>query len=793
MADIGQAYVQIIPKAEGISKNVTSLLAPGMDKAGKAAGSKFGSMFGGAMSVGIGNLLSQGVNKAISGVTGLVDKVKGVGEAALSSYGQFEQLSGGVTKLFGEDAAKIVAENAQNAFQTAQMSANEYMENVTGFSATLVAGLGGDTAEAARVADIAVRDMADNANIFGSDMESITRAYQGFAKDNYTMLDNLKLGFGGSAGEMARLINESGVLGDSIEVTAETVKDVPFDKVIEAIHKTQEEMNITGTTAKEAAGTMQGATGSMSAAWQNLLTGMVDETADMGELTKNFIGTLITPDGKGGYLGTMIPRVAKVISGMATALKTTLPQLVNAILPVLKDNLPIIIDSIGQALEAIAQTIPLLFPVIIDALNQVILSLISFAPDLVMIGLQLISALLEGIASALPQINAMLPGIIQEITEVLVEFLPDIIYYGGQIILALIDGIIQMLPQLATSIPAIVGVIVEMLLKGLPALIQAGIELFTALVKALPIIIQEITDDIPQIVDSIVNAFVAAAPAITAAGVELFLALIENLPVIIKGINDAAEQLIMSFIEALSNNHADIAKAGVNAGNRLLEGISNIAKQIPVAIKNRWEEIKRQTRQSFQIISIIAGNIWEIIKKKITGKVDEIKESIRGKWESIKASASNAFQTVKNLIVNPIEQARSAIGRALQRIRGLFPLSIGRVFSNLQLPHFEVTAGVAPYGLGGKGTKPGFNVRWYAQGGIFDAPSLVGVGEAGREAIIPLSGANMRPFAEAIADEMGNGGTTYNIGDVTLEVGDLKDVVTLEQFVEMLRQIKGYA
>lgn len=204
----------------------------------------------------------------------------------ITEYADTEQLLGGVATIFKDDAQTVI-DNADRAFRTAGMSANDYMQTVTGFSSSLLQGLNGDTAAAASVADMAIRDMADNANKFGTNIGMIQNAYQGFAKDNYTMLDNLKLGYGGTQEEMARLVNDSGVLGDAIKVTAETVKDVPLDKIFEAIHVIQTEMDITGTTAKEASTTISGSFAAFGAVWQNVLSGLGNKEADMDELMDN--------------------------------------------------------------------------------------------------------------------------------------------------------------------------------------------------------------------------------------------------------------------------------------------------------------------------------------------------------------------------------------------------------------------------------------------------------------------------------------------------------------------------
>lgn len=198
-------------------------------------------------------------------------------KSSIGAYAEFEQLEGGVKKLFGDDAAKTVMENASKAFKTAGLSANEYMQTVTSFSASLISSLGGDTAAAAELSNTAIQDMSDNANTFGTDITMIQNAYQGFAKQNYTMLDNLKLGYGGTKEEMARLINDSGVMGKTFKATAKNIDDVSFAKIIEAIHVVQGNMEIAGTTANEASGTIEGSFNMWKASWQNLMTGMGDD------------------------------------------------------------------------------------------------------------------------------------------------------------------------------------------------------------------------------------------------------------------------------------------------------------------------------------------------------------------------------------------------------------------------------------------------------------------------------------------------------------------------------------
>ena len=268
----------------------------------------------------IANLASQAISKAIEGVKKLGTAIVDVGKQAVSSQAEYEQLVGGVETLF-KDSAKEVQHYADIAYKTAGMSANQYMETVTSFSASLLQGLNGDTAKAAKIADMAIIDMSDNANKMGTSMEMIQNAYQGFAKDNYTMLDNLKLGYGGTQEEAARLINDTKVMGEAFKATAKNVKDVPFDKFLEAIHKVQENMGITGTTAKEASDTISGSVASMKSAWQNLLTGIANSQLDRKQLVKNFTDSIKTA------AKNLIPTVKETIKGLVETAESLLNTL----------------------------------------------------------------------------------------------------------------------------------------------------------------------------------------------------------------------------------------------------------------------------------------------------------------------------------------------------------------------------------------------------------------------------------------------------------------------------------
>lgn len=343
-----------------------------------ASGQKLASGFGKVMAT-VAKVGVVAVSTAAAGITALT-------KSAISNYAEYEQLVGGVETLF-KDSSNKVMRYAMNAYKTAGLSANQYMETVTSFSASLLQGLGGDTEKAAQIADQAIVDMADNANKMGTSIELIQNAYQGFAKQNYTMLDNLKLGYGGTASEMARLINDSGVLGDTIEVTANTVNSVSFDKIIEAIHVVQTRMGITGTTAKEAATTIQGSISQMKASWKNLVTGMADSKQDFNQLMNDFVDSFVNA------ADNIVPRILETLPRVIQGLSKLVRSMVPYVGPILQELLPAILDGATMLLEEVVDNLPGIFEalfgpigkefgqVISDALRTIVPAITGFAQD----------------------------------------------------------------------------------------------------------------------------------------------------------------------------------------------------------------------------------------------------------------------------------------------------------------------------------------------------------------------------------------------------------------------------
>lgn len=434
---VARAYVQIVPSAEGIKGSITSALGGEASSAGKSIGSQLvGTIIGAISAAGIGAALGK----------------------ALTEGGALEQSIGGVKTLF-RDSFQEVIEAANNAYKTAGLSANDYMEQVTSFSATLLQGLGNDTQAAAKYADQAVVQMADNANKMGTSMESIQYAYQGFAKQNYTMLDNLKLGYGGTQAEMARLINDSGVLGDSIEVTAETVKDVPFSSIIDAIGVIQERLGIAGTAAEEAATTLTGSFASVKAALSNVL-GNLTLGFDLGPSLNALATTLTT-----FLTANLLPAIYNILSALPGALVTFITALGPQLAAGLSTVVPQMMTTGAQMLQSLSaglvQGIPNFLAQALPMILQFTTSLRANFSNIVDAGLDLLLNLAQGIANGLPSLIEYVPQIVSNIAGLINDNAPKILQAGIQIIVTLVQGLINAIPTIIANIPQIIGAIVD--------------------------------------------------------------------------------------------------------------------------------------------------------------------------------------------------------------------------------------------------------------------------------------------------------------------------------------------
>ena len=380
------------------------------------------------------------VVKKVGQVTAAIGTaMAGVVGAGVKSYAELEQNLGGVETLFGKSADKVI-KNAQRAYKTAGVSANEYMSGVTSFSASLLQSLAGDTNKAADIADMAFQDMSDNANKFGTDMSSIQSAYQGFAKQNYTMLDNLKLGYGGTKTEMERLLKD-----------AQKISGVKYDiknlsDVYSAIHVIQEELGVTGTTAIEAEKTISGSMNSMKAAFDNFLNGSGSPEA-LAEAMTSFLTNIANA------IQTLAP---SILNGIVTLIQTLLPQITTLLISLIPQLLDAITNMINQLFDMVSQNTEAVRKTVKSLITSFVTFLTNNLPTIIQLGLTLIMALAGGIVDSLPELIPAIVDCIVMIVQTLIEHLPEIILAAGEIILALGEGLIKAIPNLLLSVPKII-------------------------------------------------------------------------------------------------------------------------------------------------------------------------------------------------------------------------------------------------------------------------------------------------------------------------------------------------
>lgn len=399
-------------------------------------------------------------------------------KSSVESYAEDKQLVGGVETLF-KDSADTVQEYAANAFRTAGLSANEYMETVTSFSASLLQSLGGDTQAAADYADMAITDMSDNANKMGTRMEAIQNAYQGFAKQNYTMLDNLKLGYGGTKTEMERLITDAEALDSSFTATRDANGDIAmsYADIVDAIHIVQTEMGITGTTAKEASSTIQGSLSAMKSAWSNLVTGIADENAEFDVLVNNFVDSVVTVG------DNIIPRVEQALTGVGRLVEGLAPVIANAIPGLIANVLPPLLTAATSLIASIGQ------------------ALIDNLPMLLSVALELVLTLANGIGESLPELIPAIVDIILQIVNTLTNpaNISNLVDAAITIIIALAQGLINAIPQLIQAVPTIIANLVTALIQNTPKILEAGVQLIVALGRGIVQSVGSIIQSVGQI------------------------------------------------------------------------------------------------------------------------------------------------------------------------------------------------------------------------------------------------------------------------------------------------------
>lgn len=694
---------------------------------------------------GIGTIAKWGVATASVAATATAALVK----SAVTAYSDYEQLVGGVETLF-KDSASEVQKYAANAYQTAGLSANEYMETVTGFSASLLQSLDGDTKAAAEKANVAITDMSDNANKMGTSMESIQNAYQGFAKQNYTMLDNLKLGYGGTKEEMQRLLEDAEKLsGQKFDLSS-------YADIVDAIHVVQTEMGITGTTAKEAATTIQGSVNMTKAAWKNLVVGIADDTQDFDVLVNNFVDSVTTAGEnilprveialKG--VGTLVEKLAPVIAKtVPNIVSTTLPSMIKAgtsmiralldgLLKAVPELIPCFKNIVNQLISVIVTNLPMILNAAVTIAGAIVSGLVEALPDILDAGIELIQSLAQGLTNGIPTILSTAITIVSQLASTLIQNVPQIVQTGIQLLLGLANGILQAVPQLLQELPGIITQMVENILSCIPMIIECGIELLTSLVDALPQIIDTIVSVLPEIISSIIEALLSHIDEIIQAGVKLLVALIDALPQIIDTICKALPQIIEAITGALLEHLDDMIYAGVDLFMAL---ITNLA-EIKNALASKMPEI---IASIVRAIGECLGEMWEA-GKRLMNKL----------WQGLKEVAPNIASWFKDFLHN------------------LFIQDV-----NVQVDTSSLKSSATA-----KITNKSTSARKHAKGGVVEKGEIALLEGDGAEAVVPLH--QNRMWISRVAQDMKNA-----LDYCQSSSGSKNDNALLELIYELLERL----
>lgn len=701
----------------------------------------------GSSAIKVGKGLAVAGAAAATAVTALVSK-------SVGAFADYEQLTGGVETLFGAggrsveeyaqsvgksvsdvqgkydslmSAQNAVLENANKAYMTAGMSANEYMDTVTGFSASLISSLGGDTNKAADYANSALVDMSDNANKMGTDMESIKNAYQGFAKQNYTMLDNLKLGYGGTQAEMKRL------LGDAQKLTGQKYDISSFADITQAIHAIQTQMDITGTTAKEASTTISGSWGSLKAAFQNVLVGlttggdMFDQSLDALINTAVTFGQNIIPAIKGALSG-----IGYLIEGLAPVIGETIPPLINDLAPTLANSAVSLISSLVNGLTQNAtQFSECLSNMIIVA----VAGISTVVPQLLDAASKIVSNLMQGLTNSMPQIVNGAVTLIEGLVNGLVNNIPLLIMGAVQLVASLANGLIANLPRIIDAGVNLITGIVSASYSMMPQIIQNGMQLVVNLAVGLVRAIPQLITALPQITGSIVNGFMS---------INWF---------------DLGLQLIKSIWEGIKSIGSEMWNGVKEKTSELWGGVKNVVSEKLNNIKSAYDAhgrgLKGATFAAIEGVKEYYRTGYDAINQLTGGKLGEVVNAVGEKMEVVKGKFSEAFGNVKNTVMTIFENIKNGItekiSAAVNKVKEIFGSIAdkvsdvwGKIKGIIKAPKIVQKGTVS---IAGVSTPiPKLGLEWNAKGGIMTRPTAFGYangkvqmgGEAGAEAILPL-------------------------------------------------------
>lgn len=583
-------------------------------------------------------------------MTRAVDGIANLGKSALEAVSSMEQNISGVETLF-KDSAQAVIDSANIAYKTAGMSANEYMSTVTSFSASLLQSLGGDTEKAAQIADMAIIDMSDNANKMGTSMELIQNAYQGFAKQNYTMLDNLKLGYGGTKTEMERLITDANKVKEANGEMADLSID-SFADVTEAIHIIQEEMGITGTTAKEAASTIEGSVNSAKAAWDNFLTGSI--TAEEFAESFSTAAFVILKN-----LAEIIPRLASTIPAIAVSL---CQQLSTAV----QEGGGEMLSSAGLSmLNSLTNGIVIGVPQLLTQGNEMLSQygevIRSQFPDILQNGVNMITSLLTGILSATPLIISQVGEMMTTWVDTVLGMLPTILDSGSQMIQNLLQGLEKNAPKILQQAFDMLGDFVETILSHLPAILQAGVNLILNLLSGLVQSAPKIIAQGARMLSDFIATIASHLPEILQKGIEivgeLVAGLISRIPDVISSTIDIISSIKESFgsIDWVSiglNIIDGIVSGIISAAGSLVDAAVSAAEDAVAAVKD-WlgiaspSKLMRDEVGKYMALGMGIGFEKNVPTEAMTDEMVQSVESMRQKTRLVTSKPVNSTSAAR--------------------------------------------------------------------------------------------------------------------------------------------------
>lgn len=666
MADVGSAYVTLMPSMRGFANDIKAQFGQAGNEGGKSFGSGLTTgILGGSGAAksalsSIGGAAVAAGKLAVAGLGAVTGAVTAVGGAALNAYADYEQLSGGVETLFGSSASTLKG-YADEAYRTAGMSANQYMTQATSFAASLVQSVGGDTAKAAEYANMAMIDMSDNVNKMGSDMQSVQDAYQGFAKQNFTMLDNLKLGYGGTKEEMQRLIADANKLRAEQGKTADLTIDSYAD-IVEAIHTVQEEMGITGTTAKEASTTISGSIGMAKAAWTNFLTGLGRDDVDFSQLTNQLLESI------GAVAKNVAPRVAIIGKSIIQAFPSVLSGLGSVLTPIVSEALSTAWNIAVQALAGLGIKLPTVDSSQFMAAFQQVTSFVGAAID----GIKgAVSTLASALTPAFAAMQASFAPLIAQVSSVL---LPALSVLGSALgnlaaaVLPVISAAIQaMAPVIATAIGAVVS-LASTISTGLAPVING----LASLIQAVLPVIQQLFAQWGASIQAVVSAAFTFIESVVTTVMDAVNAVISTVLALINGDWSGVWGGIQAFASAVWNGIGGI----VSAGAELIKTVIDSALSL---IQSIWSA-------AWNAVSSLFSSIWEGLKGAASDGVNAVYNTVIGIKDMVVGFFTGAgswlvdsgkalLQGFADGVMGAVGWVGDQISGALGKIRGLFPFS----------------------------------------------------------------------------------------------------------------------